>query len=54
VIEQSNLRTHLFIVQLQKIFNNPELLKQMSDAAKKFSKPEAAKILAEEIIRLAQ
>ena len=53
VIEQSNLRTHLFIVQLQKIFNNPELLKQMSDAAKKFSKPEAAKILAEEIIRLA-
>jgi len=52
VIEQLNLRTHLFIVQVKKLFDNPDLLKQMSQAAKNFSKPEAAKILAEEILRL--
>ncbi|MFA5386430.1 MAG: UDP-N-acetylglucosamine--N-acetylmuramyl-(pentapeptide) pyrophosphoryl-undecaprenol N-acetylglucosamine transferase [Candidatus Paceibacterota bacterium] len=54
VIEQSNLRTHLFMVQAQKFFGNPELLKQMSEAAKNFSKPDAAKLLAEEILRLAR
>ena len=54
VVEQSNLRTHLFLVQAQKFFNNSELIKQMSEAAKNFSKPDAAKLLAEEILRLAK
>ncbi len=52
VVEQTNLRPHLFLVQAQKFFGNPELLKQMSEAAKNFSKPEAAKRLAEEILKL--
>lgn len=52
VVEQANLRPHLFLVQAQKFFGNPELLKQMSQAARNFSKPEVAKILAEEILRL--
>ncbi len=52
VIEQTNLKTHLFLVQVKKLFDNPELLQKMSQAAKNFSKPDAAKILAEEILKL--
>jgi len=35
------------------LLGKPETLNQMSEAAKKFSKPEAARILAEEILKLA-
>lgn len=52
VIEQDNLTPHIFLSQLKKIFSEPEKLKTMSEAAKKFFKPEAAKTIAEEIIIL--
>ncbi len=52
VIEQDNLVLHIFLSQLKKLFSDREKLKTMSEAAKKFFKPEAAKIIAEEIIRL--
>jgi len=54
VIEQPNLKPNIFLNQLRKIFSEPEKLTQMSQAAKKFFKPEAAKILAEEILKLAK
>jgi len=65
VIEQPNLEPNIFLSQLKKLFTEPsnstklsllgkpETLNQMSEAAKKFSKPEAARILAEEILKLA-
>ncbi len=52
VIEEDNLKFNIFMVQLKKLFDNPENLKSMSQAAKNFSKPESAQTLAEEIIRL--
>ncbi len=52
VIEDENLKPHLFIDQINRLFQNPELLKLMSLAAKNFSKPQAAQTIAEEIIRL--
>ena len=52
VVEQTNLTPNVFIAQIKKIFSDPEKLKQMSQAAKNFSKPEAARITTEEIIRL--
>lgn len=52
VIEQPNLEPNIFLSQLKKLFTQPETLNQMSEVAKKFSKPEAARILAEEILKL--
>ena len=54
VIEQNNLKPDIFISQLMKIIKNQEILKTMSEAAKNFSKPEASKIIADEILRLAE
>jgi UDP-N-acetylglucosamine--N-acetylmuramyl-(pentapeptide) pyrophosphoryl-undecaprenol N-acetylglucosamine transferase len=52
VVEQANLTPNVFMLQLKKLFSEPEKLKTMSESAKNFSKPEAAKIIAEEIVRL--
>lgn len=53
VVEQDNLKLNIFMTQLKKIFSDPGKLNQMSQAAKSFSKPEAAGIIAEETIKLA-
>jgi len=52
VIEEPNLKPNIFLTQLKKIFSEPEKITQMSEAAKNFAKPEAAKIIAEEILKL--
>ncbi len=52
VIEEENLTPHLFLTQVNKIFGSQENYNVMSLAAKKFSKPDAAKLLAGEIIKL--
>jgi len=52
VIEEENLTPNLFISQLKNLFSEPEKLSQMSQAAKNFAKPEAAKTIAEEILKL--
>jgi len=52
VIEQANLEPNIFLGQLKKIFSEPEKLNQMSQAAKNFAKPKAARVIAEEIIKL--
>ena len=54
VIEQDNLLVSIFFAQLKKLFENKELLKSMAEASKKFSKPDAAKLIAAEIIRVAK
>jgi len=53
VIEQANLEPNIFLGQLKKIFSEPEKLNQMSQAAKNFAKPKAARVIAEEILKLA-
>ena len=52
VIEEENLKPNLFMAQLKSLFSDSEKLNSMSEAAKNFAKPEAAKIIAEEILRL--
>ena len=54
VIEEENLKPNLFIAQLKTLFSDSEKLNSMSQAAKNFAKPEAAKVIAEEILKLAQ
>lgn len=53
-IEESNLTKNIFLTQFEHVMANPEMLASMSRAAKAFSHPDAAQVLAEEIIRLAR
>ena len=52
IVEEENLKPHIFMSQLNKIIGDVDLLKKMSEAARGFSKPDAASKIAEEIIRL--
>ena len=49
VLEEGNFSQHMLLQELEKLFNNPELLAKMSLEAKKFAKPDAAKQMAEYI-----
>ena len=50
VMEETNFTPRFLLERLKYLFSNPEKLKQMSEKAKEFSKPEAAKIIAEYIV----
>lgn len=50
VIEEANLNEMIILSEIEKIIENKELHKKMSDSARRFAKPEAAKTIAEEII----
>jgi len=52
VLEQFNLTPNLLLNEINKILNNNELYRKMSDNAKSFSRPEATKKITEELIEL--
>ncbi|MFA5084281.1 MAG: UDP-N-acetylglucosamine--N-acetylmuramyl-(pentapeptide) pyrophosphoryl-undecaprenol N-acetylglucosamine transferase, partial [Candidatus Paceibacterota bacterium] len=52
VVEETNFKSSIFISQAKKILTDPESQNKMSQAARNFAKPEAAKKIAEEIISL--
>ena len=52
VLEQFNLTPNLLLNEINKILNNNELYRKMSDNAKSFSRPEATKKISEELIEL--
>lgn len=52
IIEQNNLTPHLLSAEINRLFNNPEEMKRMSESAKAFSRPDAARIIAEELINI--
>lgn len=52
VIEEPNLKPHILLFRIDNILSNEEKMKTMSGAAKYFSRPDAANILAREIIKL--
>lgn len=52
VLEEPNLKPNILLSQINKILDDKEKIKKMSDAAKSFSRPNAAEILAREIIKL--
>ena len=54
MVEESNLTPGIFMLQIKKILGNPDSKKLMCEAARKFAKPEAAEVIAEEIIKLTQ
>jgi UDP-N-acetylglucosamine--N-acetylmuramyl-(pentapeptide) pyrophosphoryl-undecaprenol N-acetylglucosamine transferase len=50
VVEEENLIPHFFLDKLAGLFAQPEQLEKMSRKAKEFSKPKAAKTIAEYIV----
>lgn len=53
VIEEENLSPHLLVSEIQRILNDPEVSKLMSEAAEGFTDPDAANILAHEVLSIA-
>ena len=54
VIEEKNLTPHLFLSEVERLDSLPEVRARMSEKAKAFFKPNAAKVIAEEIVRIAE
>lgn len=54
VVEEENLLQSIFLTQLKKIIDDPSLKDSMAEASRRFFRPDAAKKLAEEIIRLSR
>jgi len=54
VIEEANLMPGIFLNQLRTILNDKPLMEKMSGASRNFYKPNAADVIAEEVVRLAQ
>jgi UDP-N-acetylglucosamine--N-acetylmuramyl-(pentapeptide) pyrophosphoryl-undecaprenol N-acetylglucosamine transferase len=53
VIEDDNLTQHLFVSEIQRIINDPELAKRMALGSVGFTDPDAARILAKEVLAIA-
>ncbi len=53
VIEENNLTTNVLLSEIIRLLSNKEEIQKMKKAASDFSKPEAAKKIAKEIINLA-
>lgn len=53
IIEEQNLFPPIFIKQLKDILGDPQRLQAMGNAAANFYKPDAAQLLAQEILRIA-
>lgn len=53
VIEQQNLTPHVLSAEIDRLINDPELRNKMSESAKKFARPDAAKKLATIILETA-
>lgn len=53
VIEEENLRPEILVAEIERILGNQELYQSMVEGTKKFAKPDAAKIIADEILELA-
>ncbi len=54
VVEENNLTKNVMSVQIQKILEDSKQRQLMAEAAKNFAKPDAANIIAAEILKLAK
>lgn len=53
VLEENNLKPHVFTLEIDRILENPELQAEMSENTKQFVHPDAQDKIAEEIIKIA-
>jgi len=54
VLEEENLTPHLFLSELSRLLADEHRLRGMAAAAAKFAKPDAARLIAQELLRLAR
>ncbi|MFZ2151536.1 MAG: UDP-N-acetylglucosamine--N-acetylmuramyl-(pentapeptide) pyrophosphoryl-undecaprenol N-acetylglucosamine transferase [Minisyncoccia bacterium] len=54
VIEEANLTPHVFLSEIERLQSLPETRARMSEKAKAYFKPNAARAIAEEIVRIAE
>lgn len=53
VLEEENLTPHLFVSEIKRIMSDSELEKRMGASAIGFTDPDAARILADEVLQIA-
>jgi UDP-N-acetylglucosamine--N-acetylmuramyl-(pentapeptide) pyrophosphoryl-undecaprenol N-acetylglucosamine transferase len=53
VLEEENLTPHLFVSEIQRIITDTEIAQRMGKAAEGFTDPDAARILAREVLAIA-
>ena len=53
VLDEENLTPHILVSEIERILNDPALAKRMGAAAEGFTDPDAARILAGEVLALA-
>lgn len=53
VIEEANLAPHILVSEIRRITSNPELAKRMGASAEGFTDPDAARVLAREVLAIA-
>ncbi len=53
VLDEENLTPHILTSEIERITNDPELAKKMGDSAEGFTDPDAARILATEVLAIA-
>lgn len=53
VIEENNLSASVLLSEIDRLFQNPKLLDDMKKGAKTFSNPNAARTIADEIVKIA-
>ncbi len=53
VVEEKNLRPNILVSEITRLTNEPEARARMQEAAKVFYKPDAARLIAEEILKIA-
>jgi UDP-N-acetylglucosamine--N-acetylmuramyl-(pentapeptide) pyrophosphoryl-undecaprenol N-acetylglucosamine transferase len=52
VIEEPNLSPHVLFAEIKKVLDNPDLMQKMRAAAQKFSRIDAAELIAREILKI--
>ncbi len=53
VLQEENLKSHIFLAEIKRIINNKEINDKMSESAKNFFKPGAADQIAEALLSIA-
>ncbi len=52
IIEETNLTPHILLSEIKKLFADPEQMKKMGEAARRFSRVDSAEVVAREILKL--
>ena len=53
VLDEENLTQHILVSEIERILNDPELSKRMGASAEGFTDPDAARILANQVLAVA-